>query len=92
MEGMTELLKQLADKLGTTVEHLWGVLIAQTKIEAQLASIWMNVGLYGFGGLAVLCVAKCSDQTADEVDAHPDKCAAWAYQYADAMLSEREKE
>jgi hypothetical protein len=29
-----ELLEQLAAKLGTTVDHLWQVLIAQARVEA----------------------------------------------------------
>jgi hypothetical protein len=32
MDKLTELLEKLAIKLGTTVEHLWGVLVKQTKI------------------------------------------------------------
>ena len=33
MEEMTELLRELAAELGTTVEFLWAVLIRQAKIE-----------------------------------------------------------
>lgn len=33
------LLRELAEKLGTTTEHLWGVLIAQARIEG-----WVDVG------------------------------------------------
>ena len=43
-EKTTELLNQLATKLGTTTEHLWGVLTAQAKVDiAQdlLASVFM---------------------------------------------------
>ncbi len=31
-----ELIKQLADKLGTTAEHLWGVLIKQAPISTTI--------------------------------------------------------
>jgi len=32
----TDLIKQLADKLGTTAEHLWGVLVKQAPISASV--------------------------------------------------------
>jgi len=53
MEQATQLLRELADKLGTTVEHLWKVLIQQAQVEIQICHIWMNIGLFGFGGIAV---------------------------------------
>ena len=31
-DKLTELLAQLAQKLGTTAEHLWGVLIVQARV------------------------------------------------------------
>jgi hypothetical protein len=31
-----EIIKQLADKLGTTAEHLWGVLIKQAPISSSI--------------------------------------------------------
>ncbi len=43
MEQLTPLLKELADKLGTTVQHLWSVLIAQTKVEIILCQMWMDI-------------------------------------------------
>ena len=33
-EETTQLLKELTDKLGTTTEHLWGVLVTQAPISA----------------------------------------------------------
>lgn len=33
-ENMEKLLIELAQKLGTTVEHLWGVLVRQAYVEA----------------------------------------------------------
>lgn len=33
-ENMEQLLIELAQKLGTTVEHLWGVLVRQAYVEA----------------------------------------------------------
>lgn len=34
MKELTGLLEQLAEKLGTTTEYLWGVLITQAKVSA----------------------------------------------------------
>lgn len=48
MEQITELLKQLADKLGTTSEYLWSVLIAQAKIEAMISLVLIVVGIVIF--------------------------------------------
>ncbi len=36
MDKITELLTQLAAKLGTTTEYLWGVLVKQAPIEATV--------------------------------------------------------
>ena len=36
MENMTLLLEKLANKLGTTAELLWGILIAQAPISATI--------------------------------------------------------
>ena len=33
-EQATKLLEQLAQKLGTTVEYLWGILIQQAQVDA----------------------------------------------------------
>lgn len=33
-ETTEKLIRELADKLGTTTEHLWGVLVRQAAIEA----------------------------------------------------------
>lgn len=39
-EKLAELLAQLAAKLGTTVEHLWAVLVHQAKVEALVSIGW----------------------------------------------------
>ena len=39
-----KLLRELADKMGTTVEHLWGVLVRQAPIEGW-ASIAQCAGV-----------------------------------------------
>ena len=35
-DKMTEVLEQIAIKLGVTADHLWGVLIAQQRIDAGI--------------------------------------------------------
>jgi hypothetical protein len=50
MEEMSKLLSQLADKLGTTTEYLWGVLIKQAPIDAITTLFQMLlVLLFGIG-------------------------------------------
>lgn len=39
MKDYAELLQSLADKFGTTVEHLWGALVKQAAISASLSLI-----------------------------------------------------
>lgn len=55
MDKAMELLKQLADKLGTTVEYLWQVFVKQAQVQIQIDQIWMNVALYGYGGITLFC-------------------------------------
>jgi len=44
MEDFALLLEKLAEKFGTTVEHLWGVMVSQAHISAiaslVIAAIW----------------------------------------------------
>lgn len=47
-EQSLAVLKQLADKLGTTIEYLWGALLKQAPIHATIDLI---------GVLVVLCAA-----------------------------------
>jgi hypothetical protein len=41
-EKTTQLLEQLAAKLGTTTEYLWGILINQAKYDALVSIIQMS--------------------------------------------------
>ena len=42
MSASTEqLIRELAEKLGTTVEHLWGVLVKQAAVEAVISAVWV---------------------------------------------------
>ncbi len=51
MEELTPLLEKLVEKLGTTAEHLWGVLISQVEVQLQISELWLMVGVIIFGGL-----------------------------------------
>jgi hypothetical protein len=42
-ENTTKLLEQLAEKLGTTIDKVWGILVAQAKIDAYQDFIWSLV-------------------------------------------------
>lgn len=51
MENLTNLLEKLAEKLGTTVEFLWGVLVKQAHIIAYInlsvAGLFFLLMIYG---------------------------------------------
>lgn len=46
-EKTEQLIRELAEKFGTTTEHLWGILVKQAQIEA-----WTQIILLCFGLLA----------------------------------------
>lgn len=43
MENLTLLLKELAEKLGTTTEYLWGVLVRQALINGIIGLIHIAI-------------------------------------------------
>ena len=47
MENLTELLEKLADKLGTTSEYLFGVLVNQAPISALYSALYLILVLLG---------------------------------------------
>lgn len=51
-EATTKLIEELASKLGTTTEHLWGVLIKQAPIsgtcDVAVLSAWLIIQILGF--------------------------------------------
>jgi hypothetical protein len=51
---MLPYLDKLAEKLGTTSDHVWQILMNQVAVETKLCTIWTNIALYGFGGSALL--------------------------------------
>ena len=56
MEQLTPLLEKLANKLGTTTEHLWKVLLQQVNVEMVLRQLWMSIWLWGGIGLIALAI------------------------------------
>ena len=51
MEKLTPLLEKLAEKLGTTTEYLWGVLLKQAPITAAIELMYLVLVI--LGGLAL---------------------------------------
>ncbi len=45
-EQTTKLIQELADKLGTTAEHLWGVLVRQAPIAATWGIIELFIDVF----------------------------------------------
>jgi len=67
-EQTTKLIEELAAKLGTTAEHLWGVLVRQAPITAtidlvQLVGMWVLVFL-----LAKYAVKKWQDADTEDCE------------------------
>ena len=44
MKDYAEMLQALADKFGTTVEHLWGVMVYQAPLSATI-NVLQSIGL-----------------------------------------------
>jgi len=53
MEQLAPLLEKLAEKLGTTVEHLWQVLINQAQVQLQINELWMTFQFWAMIALGV---------------------------------------
>lgn len=73
-DQMAQLLTQLAEKLGTTAEHLWGVLIVQARIEVFVDLFY--VGLVGAGIYVMLKLHRRYWSNAD--DSIPVFVFGWA--------------
>ena len=68
MENLTALLEKLAEKLGTTTEYLWGVLIRQAPISAITDLIYFMLVI--LGGIALYKIHKRlmkEDESGDSV-------------------------
>lgn len=70
-ENMEKLITELAEKLGTTTEHLWGVLLKQALISG-ITDVIMVVALAGVAYAAARFIARNSRlPTATESDPYP---------------------
>ena len=63
------LLNVLADKFGTTGEHLWGVLVKQQLVEAKaelvIGFLWLGLVLTCIGIMVVAYKKMCDDDDDD---------------------------
>lgn len=86
MDDKTEkLIRELADKLGTTAEHLWGVLVRQAVIDAIPNII---LGIVGFCGAILFAsfawhIFKNRDASKDDDDL---PLCGWLLVFTFAML------
>lgn len=65
-----KLVRDLADKLGTTTEHLWGVLVKQAAINASLTLVWNLFALIIFiilGYYIPRVIKKAADTDSEEL-------------------------
>jgi hypothetical protein len=67
-EQLTKLIEHLADKLGTTTEHMWGVLLRQAPISASIGILLdaLCIALVCFGWKK-LCAKKFDGYDADMI-------------------------
>lgn len=74
-ESQTQLLQQLADKLGTTTEYLWGVLLRQAPIDAITTLVAICILL----GAAIMVTFVTIKNSVDQRDAEGRfvKSAKW---------------
>jgi hypothetical protein len=70
-ETTTKLIEQLAEKLGTTVEHLFAVLVRQAPISASVYFAW-SLTLFVAVVLWIRLVQKKNKE------AKSDDCSVWA--------------
>ena len=71
MDQKTEqLIRELADKLGTTAEHLWAVLVRQAPISACV-TIVVLLALAVAAGCLVRKLTKQKSETGDWSDTDP---------------------
>lgn len=64
-ESTAKLIEQLAQKLGTTSEYLWGMLLRQAPIDATFHIIYLLLALFGSWWLWRLH-CKLSHETEEE--------------------------
>lgn len=79
-----ELLKQLADKFGTTVEHLWGVLVKQAVISATVECVMTIATVSAWVWLFRFVRKKTAEPAGSEPDSRwvREGCAEWTEEVA----------
>lgn len=55
MENLTELLTALAEKLGTTTEYLWGVLVSQAQVDAYIKLLFVGFTVLFIIAYSIFC-------------------------------------
>lgn len=82
-ENMEQFLFEMANKLGTTVEHLWQVMVTQAYIYATMGSIilFIGVSIVIGGGIAIYRKTKALDKEAEKSGRDPDydNVAVWFF-------------
>lgn len=68
-EATTKLVEELAAKLGTTAEHLWGVLVRQAPISGVCDALAIVAWIIGLAWALRLVRSKTTDQG--------NGCAEW---------------
>jgi hypothetical protein len=74
-EQTAKLIQQLADKLGTTAEHLWAVLIKQAPITSSIELAGFVIALAIAGYLTKLFRGYCKANPRDLDEPHV--CFGW---------------
>lgn len=79
-ETTEKLVRELADKLGTTTEHLWAVLLKQALISATTDTIVALIMLAVLWAGYRLVKAKTTEPPKTKEDLYPS--AEWVYEGA----------
>lgn len=83
-DQISQLLEQLADKFGTTADHLWGVMLKQAPIQATTELVFFAVF---FAGLAIAFKKLKKLPLLDEYKCPVlEACVAWVVYACIAIL------
>jgi hypothetical protein len=95
MNERTEILiRELSEKLGTTAEHLWGVLIQQAYITATIDMIFMAAWIFAVVRGFLFVRSKTTAAKPTEEERYPraewegdDQAIAWAVWVVTAVVA-----
>lgn len=72
MNQIADVLKELATRLGTTAEHLYGVLVKQAGVEVAIVAVgFLLWGLVTFGAWKLLSYARKNWEEIEDRDNEP---------------------